>query len=124
MYSARGNDTSVRATAFIRALAIVAAGGVAGIADCGYAAETAELSAAALEDRSVLEIAAGVCAGGAFLAAYEAATTTAPVAATGVGTGVSGMAIVSAAVVGCSLGLATAAVSYAAASGIEYLPAW
>src|SRR6185369_10453505 len=98
-----GRNAVVGRLPLVRAMAIVAGIIVAAGPSYSYAGGSTEVSAAALDDKSVWEIGAGVCAGGAFLAAYEAATATAPVAATGVGAGASGTAIVSAAVVGCSL---------------------
>lgn len=75
-------------------------------------------------DKDVWEIGAGACAAGAFVAAYTAATATGPAVATGVGAVATGTAIVSAAAVGCGLGIATAAVSFAAAHGMRYLKGW
>jgi hypothetical protein len=110
--------------ALIRATAIVAGITVADGPGYSYAGGSTEVTAAALDDKSVWEIGAGVCAGGAFLAAYEAATATAPVAATGVGAGATGTAIVSAALIGCSLGLVTAAISFGAANAMGYFSGW
>ena len=67
------------------------------------------------------EIVIGACAGGAFLGAYSAATSTAPAAATGVGAAAAGTAVVSAAAIGCGLGVATAAVSIGAVTGWQSL---
>lgn len=67
------------------------------------------------------EIVIGACAGGAFLGAYSAANRTAPPAATGVGAGGTDTAVVSAAAIGCGLGMATAAVSLGAVRGWQSL---
>lgn len=77
--------------------------------------------AVALEHKTVWEIGAGICAGGAFLAGYAAATASAPVAATGVGSVATGGAVISAAAVGCGLGLAAAVISFTAANSVHYL---
>jgi hypothetical protein len=93
------------------------AGSGAGESRSGEKAEAPDSAAG----ENMLEIAIGACAGGAFLGAYSAATTAAPAVATGVGAVATGTAIISAAAIGCGLGVATAAVSIAAVSGWQSL---
>jgi hypothetical protein len=65
---------------------------------------------------SFLDMVVGACAGGAFLGGYAVATAVGPAAATGVAAPPIGTAVVSAAAIGCGLGVATAAVSLGASA--------